>query len=107
MFQKRFPKDWIFPYIHNECIYVYNSSCIFTQLLYLKKGKRSFTLIVYKNIYNDIIGQSIFINIYIYKEIDILIIKIFPFELTNRAVNCFTSCIIVMMILSHEDNYEC
>ncbi|CAK77217.1 unnamed protein product (macronuclear) [Paramecium tetraurelia] len=48
-----------------------------------------------------------FMLILLQKEIEILIIKIFPLEFMNRFVNSFTSCIIAALILSHEDNYEC
>ncbi|CAD8070082.1 unnamed protein product [Paramecium sonneborni] len=41
------------------------------------------------------------------KEIEILIIKVFPLEFMNRIVYSFTSLIIVALILSHKDKFEC
>ncbi|CAK74116.1 unnamed protein product (macronuclear) [Paramecium tetraurelia] len=48
-----------------------------------------------------------YILILLQKEIEILTIKIFPYDIANRQVNCFTSFIFVFLILLDEDPIQC
>ncbi|CAD8053113.1 unnamed protein product [Paramecium primaurelia] len=74
------------------------------------------TLIVYSLKFfielNDINKQlSLYVKTYILillqKEIEILTIKVFPYDIANRQVNCFTSFIFVFLILLDEDPLQC
>ncbi|CAD8085475.1 unnamed protein product [Paramecium sonneborni] len=75
-----------------------------------------FTLLVYSlkffiELNNTNQQLSIYVKTYILillqKEIEILTIKLFPYEIANRQVNCFTSFIFVFLILLDEDPMLC
>ncbi|CAK68907.1 unnamed protein product (macronuclear) [Paramecium tetraurelia] len=96
-FKREFPKIEYF-LIYTMNVFMFIILLVYSLNYFIQKKEQDHLLQLYLKTY---------IMILLGKEIEILIIKIFPIELTNRSVNCFTSCIIAMMILSHGDNYEC
>ncbi|CAD8145359.1 unnamed protein product [Paramecium pentaurelia] len=96
-FKREFPKIEYF-LIYTMNVFMFIILLVYSLNYFIQKKEQDHLLQLYIKTY---------IMILLGKEIEILIIKIFPLELTNRSVNCFTSCIIVMMILSHGDKYEC
>ncbi|CAD8158803.1 unnamed protein product [Paramecium pentaurelia] len=95
--EKEFPKLEYF-LIYTVNIFVFVILLVYSLNYYLTIQESDPTLHLYIKAYMLILLQ---------KEIEILIIKIFPLEFMNRFVNSFTSCIIVTLILSHQDDYEC
>lgn len=48
-----------------------------------------------------------YIIVLIQKEIEILIIKVFNWDIANRTVNSFTNSLFPLLILSNTDSLEC
>ncbi|CAD8083018.1 unnamed protein product [Paramecium sonneborni] len=92
-----------FPRLEYFLIYTMNLFLFLTLLVYSLK--------FFIELNNTNKQLSVYVKTYILillqKEIEILTIKLFPHDISNRQVNCFTSFIFVFLILLDEDPLQC
>lgn len=104
-FKREFPKLEYF-LIYTMNVFIFLTLLVYSLNYFIQKKEHNHLLQLYIKTYIMILLGKVILY-FNHQEIEILVVKIFPLELANRSVNCFTSCITAMMILFHSDSYGC